>query len=142
MLFRSRPQARGLVVPGASPPRVSSRSPRPQRRMAARRGDVCRDRLFLGEAVQIMRAAGLWPGPRQAAPAEGLRADDGADLVAVDIDVADLRARRDMRRDAVDARVAAARPPLARGVDRVDKRVGVAALRADARRGGTEGVER
>src|SRR3546814_19582387 len=75
-----------------------------------------------------MRAAGLWPGPRQAAPAEGLRADDGADLVAVDIDVADLRARRDMRRDAVDARVDAERQPIARGVDRVDQRVEFAAL--------------
>src|SRR3546814_8821839 len=55
-------------------------------------------------------------------------ADDGADLVAVDIDVADLRARRDMRRDAVDARVDAERQPIARGVDRVDQRVEFAAL--------------
>src|SRR3546814_13287337 len=69
--------------------------------------------LFPYPTLFRSRAAGLWPGPRQAAPAEGLRADDGADLVAVDIDVADLRARRDMRRDAVDARVDAERPPIA-----------------------------
>src|SRR3546814_8718204 len=80
---------------------------------------VGRDRLFLGKTMEIMRAAGLWPRPRQAAAAERLRADDGADLVAVDIDVADLRARRDMRRDAVDARVDPQRQPIARGVDRV-----------------------
>src|SRR3546814_9572749 len=78
--------------------------------------------------MEIRRAAGLWPRPRQAAAAERLRADDGADLVAVDIDVADLRARRDMRRDAVDARVDPQRQPIARGVDRVDQRVEFAAL--------------
>src|SRR3546814_19766524 len=78
--------------------------------------------------MEIMRAAGLWPRPRQAAAAERLRADDGADLVAVDIDVADLRARRDMRRDAVDARVDPQRQPIASGVDPVDQRVEFAAL--------------
>src|SRR3546814_13865415 len=96
--------------------------------------------------MEIMRAAGLWPRPRQAAAAERLRADDGADLVAVDIDVADLRARRDMRRDAVDARVAPQRQPIARGVDRVDHRVAFAApprrdlQRSEASRAGKESV--
>src|SRR3546814_17902169 len=88
--------------------------------------------------MEIRRAAGLWPRPRQAAAAERLRADDGADLVAVDIDVADLRARRDMRRDAVDARVDPQRQPIARGVDRVDQRVEFAAL---PRRDGPAGAE-
>src|SRR3546814_5619349 len=82
---------------------------RHQRRVAARRGDVGRNRLFLGKAVQIMQTAGLGSGARQTAPAEWLRPDDRADLVAVDIDVADRRARGNMRGHAVDARVAAER---------------------------------
>src|SRR3546814_17663490 len=82
---------------------------------------VGRDRLFLGKTMEIMRAAGLWPRPRQAAAAERLRADAGADLVAVDIDVADLRARRDMRRGAVDARLAPQRQPIDRGVDPIGR---------------------
>src|SRR3990167_2975546 len=77
---------------------------RHQRRIAARRGDVGRDRLFLGKAVQIVRAARLRTRARQPAPAERLRPDDRADLIAVDIDIADRRARRDVRRNAVDPR--------------------------------------
>src|SRR3546814_19737470 len=70
-----------------------------------------------------MRTAGLGSGARQTAPAEWLRPDDRADLVAVDIDVADRRARGNMRGHAVDARVDAARQAVTRGVDRVDERV-------------------
>src|SRR3546814_7881410 len=70
----------------------------------------------------------LRPRPRQAAPAERLRADDRADLVAIDIDVADRRTRGDMRRDAVAARVDAERQPIARCVDRIDQRIEFAAL--------------
>src|SRR3546814_6284373 len=70
-----------------------------------------------------MRTAGLGSGARQTAPAEWLRPDDRADLVAVDIDVADRRARGNMRGHAVDARVDAERQAVTRGVDRVDERV-------------------
>ena len=41
------------------------------------------------EALQVVRAAGLRAGAGEADAAEGLRADDGADHVAVDVDVAD-----------------------------------------------------
>ena len=47
-----------------------------------------------GEAGQVVRPAGLWPGARQPLAAEGLAADHRADLVAVDIGVADLEPRR------------------------------------------------
>src|SRR3546814_2931463 len=75
-----------------------------------------------------MRTAGLGSGARQTAPAEWLRPDDRADLVAVDIDVADRRARGNMRGHAVDARVDAERQAVTRGVDRVDERVEFAPL--------------
>ncbi len=84
--------------------------------------------FFLGKAVQIMRAARFRAGARQAATAERLRSDDRADLVAINVDVADLRARRDMRGDTVDARVDAERQTVARRVDRIDELVEFAAL--------------
>ena len=67
---------------------------RQQRDVAARRRRVDGERLFGAEAVQVMRAAGLGAGARQALAAERLHADHGADHVAVDVDVADVRAAR------------------------------------------------
>src|SRR3546814_15571297 len=75
-----------------------------------------------------MRTAGLGSGARQTAPADWLRPDDRADLVAVDIDVADRRARGNMRGNADDARVDAESQAVTRGVDRVDERVDSAPL--------------
>src|SRR5260370_28335474 len=57
--------------------------------VAARGGGVDRDGALDGEAVEIMRAAGLGPGARQALAAEGLHADDGTDHIPVDVEVAD-----------------------------------------------------
>jgi hypothetical protein len=67
--------------------------PRQQARIAAGCRGVDGDRLLGGEARQVVRAAGLGAGAGQALAAERLHADHRADLVAVDVDVADLRAR-------------------------------------------------
>ena len=54
-------------------------------------------RALGSEAVKIMWAAGLGAGAGEALAAEGLHADDGADHVAVDVEVADA-SRSWMRR--------------------------------------------
>ena len=66
---------------------------RDQARIAAGRRRVGRDDLLMREALEIVRAAGLRSGARQPHAAEGLRADDRADGVAVHVDVADRSAR-------------------------------------------------
>ncbi len=77
------------------------------------------------QARQVVRAARLGAGARQALAAEGLRADDGADLVAVDVDVAGVDARGDALDPVVDAAVQAEGQAVAAGVDRVDHPVEV-----------------
>jgi hypothetical protein len=64
-----------------------------------------------------VRAAGLGAGAGQALAAERLHADHRADLVAVDVDVADLRPRDDAVDGFVDARVDAQGQAVAGGVD-------------------------
>ena len=49
-------------------------------------------KLPLREPAKIIRASGLRPRSGQALAAERLRADDSADLVAIDIHVADFQA--------------------------------------------------
>src|SRR5260221_14775807 len=78
---------------------------REQAGVAARGGGVDRDGALDGEAVEIMRAAGLGPGARQALAAEGLHADDGADHVAVDVEVADPHPTLDRAHPLVHAAV-------------------------------------
>src|SRR3546814_5921171 len=73
--------------------------------VAAGGGGVDGDDLLGGEARQVVRAAGLGAGARQALAAEGLYPDHRADLVAVDVDVADPGARGDVLDGLVDARV-------------------------------------
>ena len=68
--------------------------PAQQRRVAARRRRVDGQRLLGAEARQVVRPAGLRAGARQALAAERLHADDRADHVAVDVDVADARRAR------------------------------------------------
>ena len=51
----------------------------------------------IAKRVQVVRPAGLGPGAGQALAAERLHADDRADHVAVDVEVADARAARAMR---------------------------------------------
>ena len=101
-------------------PSSSALAERQQRGVAADGRRVDRDGLLGGEARQVVRPAGLRPRARQPAAAERLHADDRADHVAVHVDVADARARRDALRDAVDARVDAEREAVAARVDRVD----------------------
>jgi hypothetical protein len=78
------------------------------------------DGLLGGEARQVVRAAGLGAGAGQVLAAERLHADDRADLVAVDVAVADLDARGDLLDGLVDARMDAERQAVAGGVDRID----------------------
>src|SRR4051794_4551159 len=58
--------------------------------VSARRRRVDRDGLLAGEALEIVRAARLGAGAREAGAAEGLRADDSPDHVAVDVAIADI----------------------------------------------------
>tara|TARA_Y100000588_G_scaffold294158_1_gene314008 strand:- start:5651 stop:5977 length:327 start_codon:yes stop_codon:yes gene_type:complete len=70
---------------------------RQQRRVTARGGRVDADGPLGREPQQVVRAASLRSGARQPFTAEGLCADDGADLIAVDINVADAGALADVR---------------------------------------------
>ena len=72
---------------------------------------------------EVVRTAGLGTGAGQALATEGLRADDGADLVAVDVDVAGLDAVGDMLDARIDAGVEAEGEAVAGGVDGGDHRV-------------------
>ena len=66
-----------------------------------------------------MRPASLGAGARKPLAAEGLRPDNGADLVAVDIGVADPHPRQDALDRSPDAAVNAQRQPVAGRVDRL-----------------------
>src|SRR3546814_16999663 len=72
--------------------------------------------------------AGLGAGAGEPLSAEGLHAHHRADLVAVDVDVADLGARRDVLDRLVDARVDAQGQAVAGGVEGVDHLVQLAGL--------------
>ena len=65
------------------------------------------------EAGQVMRAASLRTGPGQPFAAEGLRSDDGADLVAVDVQVSGLGGVHDLLHAPVDAGMQAERQAIA-----------------------------
>ena len=54
---------------------------------AHRRG-VDRDRMFEAKTVEVMRPARFGPRARQIEPAEGLRANDGPDHIAIDVAIA------------------------------------------------------
>ena len=77
----------------------------------------------VGEAAQIVRAAGLRAGAGQTGAAERLGADHGADHVAVDVDVAVGEPRHDLLDGRVDARVDAERQAVAVAGDVVEQRV-------------------
>src|ERR1700739_1495338 len=67
-----------------------------------------------------MWSAGFRSGAGKIFAAEGLHADDRADLVAVDVAVADFRALRDVRDGRIDAAMDAERESEAGCVDRID----------------------
>ena len=77
-------------------------TPRHQARIAPRSRGVDAGHAFGGEARQVMRPVGFGTGARQALAAERLAADHRADLVAVDVEVADLGARFDQAAGRVD----------------------------------------
>ena len=56
-----------------------------ERRIAANRRRIDRNRLFKTKTVEIMRPPRFGAGARQIEAAEGLGADDGADHIAIDI---------------------------------------------------------
>ena len=64
-----------------------------------------------------MRAARLWAGAGQALAAEWLAADNRADLVAVDVDVADAKRVNHALHPVVDAGVQTERQSVAGGID-------------------------
>ena len=69
------------------------------------------------EAREIGRTARLGPRSRQTRAAKGLAADHGADLVAVDVDVARPDGARDLVDPRVDPRVQPEGQAVARGID-------------------------
>src|SRR4051812_25728004 len=74
-----------------------------QRRVAARRGRVDAGHALDREARDIMRTARLWPCPAQPFAAERLAFDHCANLVAIDVEIADPRMLLDIIADAIDA---------------------------------------
>src|SRR5271165_1829113 len=76
---------------------------RQQRGIASGGGGVDRNRLLVREPPQIVRAARLGPGAREAGAAEGLRSDDRPDHVAVDINVTVGEASDDVLHRRIDA---------------------------------------
>src|SRR5258708_37555388 len=111
---------------------------REQAGVAARGGGVDRDGALDGEAVEIMRAAGLGPGARQALAAEGLHADDGTDHIPVDVEVADPHPALDRAHRLVDAAVDAEGEAIAGRRDLVEHLVELVAAPADDVEDGAE----
>src|SRR3546814_188723 len=104
---------------------------RQQGSIAAGCGGVGGKGALRGEAVKVTGAAGLWSGPRQPLAPEGLHADNGADLVPVDVDVSDPRPLRDAPYRGIDAAVDAEGQAVAGPVDRIDDIVDPVAVEAD-----------
>src|SRR5690348_17575794 len=94
---------------------------RQQTRIAACGRGVDGEGAFDREAQQIMRTAGLGAGAGQVLAAEWLHADHRADLIAVDVEVANLRAAADVFDGFVDAAVDAECQAKTRGVDRSEE---------------------
>src|SRR4051794_31644666 len=78
---------------------------RQQRRVAADRGGVNGHGLLGREARQVMGPAGLGTGARQPIAAERLNPDDGADHIAVDVHISDLKRVDHLRDRIIDPRV-------------------------------------
>src|SRR6185437_15172646 len=118
--FLARPRRRPLAqcTSGrANAAFISLFADRQQRRVATRRRGVDGERALAGEAQQVVRAAGLGAGAGEGFATERLRADHRADLVAVDVAVADAGVAADVFHGVVDAAVHAERQAVAGGVD-------------------------
>ena len=100
---------------------------------------LCRGACGLyGIARQIVRPARLRPGARKPLAAEGLAAHHGADLVAVDIDIADMQRLDDALHPVVDPGMQAEGQAIAGGIDRRDHRVDLRGLEGDDMQDGAE----
>src|SRR5512138_3372370 len=88
-----------------------------QRCISAGCGRIDGHRLFGGETRKVMRSASLGASARQAMTAERLHADNSADHVAVDIDVADLESLDRGLNGVVDPGMNAERQPVAGALD-------------------------
>src|SRR5205823_9491398 len=109
----------------------SSFSQHQQRGVAARRRRIHCQRPLRHEAQQIMRSAGLRSGSRQILATERLYANDGADLVTIDVAIADFRALCNMRNSGIYAAVDAERQAEAGSVDRIDDLIELIGFPAD-----------
>src|SRR5438045_3789082 len=103
---------------------------RHQARVAPCRGRVDAGHAFDREARDIVRTAGLGPGTAQALAAKGLAFDHGADLVAVDIEVADAGMLLDIIAHGVDPALKAEGQAVAGRIDRFDHLVELVASKA------------
>src|SRR4051812_18605841 len=83
------------------------------------------------EARDIVRPARLGPGTAQALAAERLALDYRADLVAVDVEIADAGMLLDIIADGIDAALQAQGEAVAGGVDRLDNLVEPVSGKAD-----------
>src|SRR3990172_7751223 len=106
--------------------------------VAAGRRDVRRAHALDREPNQIVRAAGLGPRARQPFAAERLHPRHGADLIAVDIKVADARVLGDVVGDRADAAVQPERQAVAQPIDGPDHLTEMPALEADHVQDGPE----
>ena len=119
VLARRRVRARSqplAVVPGRTQRRLSGAA-------AVRPGNGA----GANQPQQIERSSGLRPGARLFASAKRLDADDGADDIAIDVNVAGADSRGDARDRLVDAGVQSERQSIAGGVDVLDDAVEVVA---------------
>ena len=80
-----------------------------QRGVAAGRRSIHGHHLLDHQTVQIVGAARLWSSARQSAAAERLRADYGADHIAVDVDIPVRQPRSDLLAGQIDPRMHAKR---------------------------------
>src|SRR3977135_4530019 len=95
--------------------RRGARRPGQQAEIAARRRGIHRKDAFGGESHEVIRAAGLRPGAGQPLAAERLHAHHRADHVAVNVEMADRRARANALGARVHAGMHAHREPVSRG---------------------------
>src|SRR5665647_2364338 len=76
--------------------------------------------LFGAKTIKVVRPTGFGIDATQAFAAEGLHSDHGANHVAVDVNVADLRGRGERLRARIDAGLNAQRQAVAKRVDLLD----------------------
>ena len=78
-----------------------------------------------------MGTAGLRTGAAEALATERLAFDNRADLIAIDVEIADARMLLDIVANRVDAALQAERQSIAGGIDRLDDLVELVASKAD-----------